>query len=119
MATKHIWIIHTKTDPSNRTKDSGWTPMFKETSAAKAQNRVDQLTDIRKTTQLKVTKHERTTTGYSQEPLSETLIGRFERNKPVALAPKPKPKPQSKLEKMMTGQPHARRATKNTKPRGK
>jgi len=120
MPQKHIWIIHTKKDPDNRSKTSGWTPMFKETSAPKAQARVDQLTDIKKTAQLKVSKHLITPDGYDPNPLSETLVGRFERTAKPAPATKPKPvKPKNNLEKMMLNpKPHAKRATSKTKPKG-
>jgi hypothetical protein len=94
--------------------------MFKETSAAKAQARVEELTDIRKTTQLKVSKHLVTPDGYDPNPLSETLVGRFERTAKPAPAPKPKPvKPKNNLERMMLNpKPHAKRATSKANPKG-
>jgi len=95
---------------------SKWTEVFTHTDLKKAtataseiQSKLDKRHGPGKY-QVKVVTKEAT------KPTSTTVS---EKPMTVPKAPKPKPKPQTNLQKMLDAKPHARKATPNTKSKGK
>lgn len=96
MKNTHVWIVHVKQPSADRSRESGWTPVLREYSEESANNLAQLVVGKKKSSQLKITKHEITNgkTGsnaeWNPEPVSQTFIGKFSRS---PKAPKQKPGP--------------------------
>jgi hypothetical protein len=122
MKTNHVWIIHAKRGSADRSKETGWYPVFREYSEESANNLANLVLGSKKSSQIKISKHVITNgkTGsnaeWNQEPVSENFIGKFSRS------PKPTPAPKLKEKKPVIGtkdmtreeRAHARRLYKMT-----
>ena len=122
METNHVWIVHAKRDSADRSRETGWTPVFREYSEESANNLANLVLGKRKSSQIKISKHVITNgkTGsnaeWNPEPVSESFIGKFSRSPKPTPAPKPKEKKPVIVTKDMTKEEraHARRLYKMT-----
>lgn len=120
METNHIWIIHAKRGSVDRSKESGWTPVFREYSEESANNLASLVVGSKKSSQIKISKHEITNgkTGsnaeWNPEPVSENFIGKFSRSSKPAPVVKVTQKKPAVTTKDMTKEErvHARRLNK-------
>lgn len=83
---KHVWIVHAKRSASDRSRETGWTPVLREYSESSANNLANLVSGNKKSAQIKISKHAITNgkTGSNAEwdptPVSEKFIGKFSRS---------------------------------------
>jgi hypothetical protein len=122
METNHVWIVHAKRGSADRSKETGWSPVFREYSEESANNLANLVLGSKKSSQIKISKHVITNgkigsnAEWNTEPVSENFIGKFSRSPKPIPAPKKKPVKPVIVTKDMTKEEraHARRLYKMT-----